>query len=275
MGPRGSPASEGPDRDAEAASAYDPTTHTVSGKPHTPRHIRERDLTRGTAALERSGLPSIVGAISAADVAPASDIQWQIARESEMIMLISKEYELLREESLQSITHRTQILSYGIGGTTALGTAASIILSTGTRAFAAAALFAGAIPVVVYLTLAIWFGELERMVRAGNYLAAIEGDVNERFDQRVLYWETWLRESKMQLQFPYRRVADLLALLAIVFPFVGWAASDLAAIHLTWMLGVPLVLSLVGRVIVERGLRRLGRGSAKIASSAEEPVPSG
>jgi hypothetical protein len=94
------------------------------------------------------------------------------------VEVLLKEYETLRQESLDSNNNRSQIVSFGLGTIGLL--AASVLASE--RASASLPLllmvFSGAIPIISILVLYSWLGEVERMMRAGRFMSELERRIN-------------------------------------------------------------------------------------------------
>lgn len=102
----------------------------------------------------------------------------------------------MREESLAAIERQHSILKFGFAGISLLlGFAARIISDP----LAAACAYLVIAPLAIDFIVVLWLGEVERMERAGAYLADLESIVRERYfpedDVAPLGWETWLREG--------------------------------------------------------------------------------
>jgi hypothetical protein len=152
---------------------------------------------------------------------------------------LAREYETLRQESLASIGHRLQILSFGVAALGLLSGGASVA-SASKATPVSVGILSFAIPIVLVLVLFIWMGEFERMVRAGNYIVRIEARVNKGLGQPVLGWETWLRTKQAQMGYPYARSIDLFVMSAAPFPILGWFRSELSWIHISWLVVLPI-----------------------------------
>lgn len=120
--------------------------------------------------------------------------------ESEMnlmdwMFVVMEEYKALRAESLTAIQMQQSVLRFGVA---VLG----IVLATGINVWGKFILsefiFLFLAPTISYLLIVVWIGEVERMVRAGAFLARIEEKVNTVFNhtQKALEWESWLRTKK-------------------------------------------------------------------------------
>lgn len=130
-----------------------------------------------------------------------------------------REYDTLRSEALQSISNRTQIVSFGLGtlGVLAGGLFAADKPST-SLVFG---IFSVALPVMSVLIYYSWFAEFERMVRAGRHLQRLEQKINLTFgrEARVLSWELGLENKR--LLYPYLAIAMLFLGIAAFAPCLG------------------------------------------------------
>jgi Flp pilus assembly protein TadB len=111
------------------------------------------------------------------------------------IEVVMEEYRTLRAESLQTITNKYLILTFGLGS---IGFVfhAGISKVVPNNIIITFLIFAIAIPLLSLIFLSLWLGETERMLRAGRYLTKIENEINEKFGEKILNWETSLREKK-------------------------------------------------------------------------------
>ncbi len=140
-----------------------------------------------------------------------------------------QQYETVRQESLGSMTHRTQIVSLGLATVGAL--VAGLLAFHGGKepvtVWADIAVFAFAAPLVSLFALFMWLGEVRRMMRAGSFLWSLELVINEKFAKalgkasRPMGWESaYLRgirdRQNQQMQYPYVVVFGTLILVAFV-----------------------------------------------------------
>jgi hypothetical protein len=84
------------------------------------------------------------------------------------------------------------------------------------------------VPAVSYLSLIIWMGELQRMVRCKIFLAALEQSINKALSDAPvpLMWESWLRRQQEHkyphiLKWNYRAVLVIFLLIAIASVALG------------------------------------------------------
>jgi hypothetical protein len=154
----------------------------------------------------------------------------------EQTEVLIKEYETLRRESLDSITHRTQVASFGLAAVGALF-AGPFLAGEGTRSTELLlGVLAFGVPLVSVLVLRMWLGEFERMQRAGSYLCWLEHRINILVGKHVLSWESWLREGD-RLLYPYFSVVALFSLIGIGAPIAG--ALSTRASSWEWLVIIP------------------------------------
>lgn len=145
-----------------------------------------------------------------------------------------KEYDTLRQESLQSMSNRNQIIAFGLG---TLG-----ILVSGTLAAPSPRpdfirlVFSVGLPVVSVLIYYVWFAEVERMVRAGRVLQRLEQRLNRLLEgPPVLTWEREVERARMW--YPYITVSILFLGVAVAAPYAGlWLRQSVGTNHgLLWL----------------------------------------
>lgn len=137
-----------------------------------------------------------------------------------------EEYKTLREESLASMKMQQSILAYGVA-------AIGVIITSALNSWKASPLpeffFLALLPLIIYLTLLTWLGEVARMFRAGNFIALLENRINLRIGDPVsaLTWENSLREPKKggteqdNVKFHYLSIFYLFIILAIASIVLG------------------------------------------------------
>jgi hypothetical protein len=143
------------------------------------------------------------------------------------IDIAMEEYKTLREESLAAIAGQQQVLIVGLGGIgVLLGVGAASWNDSDKNSLAAIVLLA-LIPLLCYLMLIIWIGEVIRMRRAGNFIAGIEQRINAAFPSRkdVLSWETRFRQplpkNNIKLSKNYQAIICLFLLTALLSIALG------------------------------------------------------
>ena len=169
---------------------------------------------------------------------------------------LMREYETLREEALGSMSNRAQIVSFGL--------ATVGVLSAGVFASEVAAqevglillVFNAAVPTISVVVTYMWFGEVERMVRAGRFIAALEGRINAQIDpsEPTLRWQSERTGEAGRMDYPYVVVLALFLGMAATSPLVGFLTSDLAWGGHWWALASPwaLVLGASGHLALRR-----------------------
>lgn len=152
-----------------------------------------------------------------------------------------KEYETLRQESLDSINNRSQIVSFGLGtvGVLAAGVLAS---ERASGSFPLLVLvFSLGIPTISVLVLYSWLGEVERMMRAGRFMVDLEARINAEISAAgpTLTWERWLRSSNTQMRYPYIVVLALFLGIAVGAPLLGLSVAAVSWREYWWCIAVP------------------------------------
>lgn len=162
------------------------------------------------------------------------------------VEIMLEEYKTLRQESLNAMSNRNIILSFGLASISAVFTG-SIIAHASTSDIHSSILilrfaFILVIPAISCIVLLMWLGEYERMQRAGKFLAKLELKINTEASRELLSWEKYLRERKLHMKYPYYATVVLLTGISGISLVLGWAVSGLSA---TWMLVAIAVLLLV------------------------------
>jgi uncharacterized membrane protein len=137
-----------------------------------------------------------------------------------------EEYKTLREESLASMKMQQSILAYGVA---AIGVIITSALNSWKTYPLPEFIFLALLPLIIYLTLLTWLGEVARMFRAGNFLTTIEEKINRKLgdDIPALNWESWLRQPKKgkteqdTVKFHYLSIFYLFIILAIASILLG------------------------------------------------------
>lgn len=111
------------------------------------------------------------------------------------VEVLMEEYKALRQEVVTSITAQAQLLTFGWAAVGVLTVAGTSLRDR--SALSSMLVFLGLLPVVCYLGLQMWLGEVIRMLRVGAHLRRLERRVNRhvRLDgDPLLSWETWAHE---------------------------------------------------------------------------------
>jgi hypothetical protein len=146
--------------------------------------------------------------------------------ESRDLDLVMHEYDAIRGEVLTTLTNQVSTLSFGAATVGLLVAAAAALWDDAELLSGLLLLFA--VPSVCFLTLAIYSGELVRLMRAGLFLNRLENSVNavEWSNQEpVLTWEQWksIRTRPSDVDRLNRAaIVCVFVLLAVGFMTMGW-----------------------------------------------------
>lgn len=147
-----------------------------------------------------------------------------------------EEYKSLRQESLMALERQHTVLRFGIG---LVGVLIGIGLQLQDEEVLATVLLLLFVPVLIVFTVILWMGEVERMVRAGTYLAKLERKVNQAEGSGTdpLGWEQYLRAegeaTTPRLRSGYHAIFVifvLLVLASLVIGFYNAASEDWAVV---------------------------------------------
>lgn len=161
------------------------------------------------------------------------------------IEILLKEYETLRQESLDTINNRNTILSFGLATIGAIFAGSSIAYTTGTYSLVSSLVLILAIPAISSFVLFIWLGEYERMQRAGRFLVELEHKINEESSKELLTWETYLRKRHAHMKYPYHAVVMLLIGISGISLTIGLVAAGFSA-TLMWRVAIVGVVAHLG-----------------------------
>ncbi len=141
------------------------------------------------------------------------------------LAVVIEEYKTLREESLTSLQTQQSILRFG---TATLGIVLVAGFNVWERPLLSEIIFFFFAPLISYLVLIIWMGEIARMMRSGVYLLELEKKVSKEFSDKpeALTWENWLRQGQQdgktpQLIWNYKAIIAMFLLLALASIAVG------------------------------------------------------
>jgi hypothetical protein len=145
--------------------------------------------------------------------------------ESRDLDLVMHEYDAIRGEILTTLTNQVSTLSFGAATVGLLVAAAAALWDDAELLSGLLLLFA--VPSVCFLTLAIYSGELVRLMRAGLFLNTLENCVNEvkPHHEPVLTWEQWksIRTRPSDVDRLNRAaIVCVFVLLAVGFMTMGW-----------------------------------------------------
>jgi hypothetical protein len=136
-----------------------------------------------------------------------------------------EEYKTLRTESLEALNGQQSTLKFG---TTIAGAIVLSGFNLWDKTFLPDIIFLVFIPLICYIILVIWLGDVARMMRAGYFITLIENKISKAYPEvpDVLSFENWLRlkHSKSKTnQIPWKHifVAVLFVMIAISSIVVG------------------------------------------------------
>jgi hypothetical protein len=151
--------------------------------------------------------------------------------------IILKEYEMIRQEILASMSNRTSILSFGLATIGAILTASIATFSVSGYSLLAILMLIFAVPAINGFILFMWAGEYQRMLRAGKFLKGLERKVNREFSDEVLTWETYLSLQRLHMKYPYNTTVLLLLVISLISLSLGLIFLHLPA-YLKLIIGV-------------------------------------
>lgn len=105
---------------------------------------------------------------------------------------VLEEYKSLREESLAALDRQLGVVRFGMA---LVATLIALGIRTQRDKYVGGLTLTVFEPLVVCMVLAMWLGEVERSVRAGAFVAAIEAKLEMHTGAAIpaLGWERWLR----------------------------------------------------------------------------------
>ncbi len=174
------------------------------------------------------------------------DDSWTKKMECELSALLS-EYNSLRQESLETIKTRIQILTLGIGVSGAQIVGALGIENPTKNKLLVVSLFSFAIPVTAAYILLLWVSEAIRSHRIGYYLASeCEARINRLLGSLVLSWEAFLWTGMLprdELWGPSMIAMGLIGLMSLMSPLIGlYLAKPEMSVRLIAALVFPYVV---------------------------------
>lgn len=140
------------------------------------------------------------------------------------IAVALEEYKTLRAESIEAIKTQQTTLKLG----TAIASAVVISgFNLWDKTLLPDLIFLVFIPILCYMVLVIWIGEVARMMRAGYYLTLVENKISKAFPDvtNLLFYENWLRNKKKtgtpQHKWNYIAVIALFTFISLASIIVG------------------------------------------------------
>ena len=168
---------------------------------------------------------------------------------SDWLFVAIEEYKALRMEILNSI--KLQYLTVQIG-LTAIGVLLVLLSTFLNKKYLPQIFLLILTPAASYITLFLWMGEVERMVRAGIYIHSREKYMSTLFKgmPSPLNWETWLREPvsngvDRHIAANYKSVIALYLGAAVTSILIGNTNYFKAKIPLKWLFTIDFIEAIV------------------------------
>jgi len=166
--------------------------------------------------------------------------------------LIKEEYRRLSQEINGALTHRLQIIQFGLAF---VGILVGFALESNDPT-AAEIVLAFMIPAACFMVLYLWLSEVRRARRASWYLFGLERRVNNELQLRALRWEEDIREQGFNplgvFRFHYYTTASFFVFIAVFAATYGmWKWSDMPILlRIGWPLvfGV-FIISAIGYIL--------------------------
>ena len=213
--------------------------------------------------------------------APSKDVRHWLVRtnrnKNDQVLL--EEYKSIRAEVTTSIQAQISILAFGAA---TIGFSFAAASQTSNEKFRDMFLLV-LVPLVCYLILIVWFGEVVRMMRAGTFLMRLEKRLDEDFGFGALTWESTIFQKRCQsgarafFEDPekFRTLAITLLFFTIAGTsiVIGWASVGLYAWQHFFAIGA---LAVAGAVVVwlyvlrQEEIRRLARPWLKQGTEGQQ-----
>lgn len=140
------------------------------------------------------------------------------------LTVVLEEYKAVRAEILASMQQQQQVIAFGVTVLAAVGALTAASVDKHPLLGLVLGLFG---PVVSFVVMLMWIAEVERMTRAGTWVALMESRLRLAFQQEnlpsPLGWESSLRGVRNPL--PTRRVLYKYRGLALVLTILGSSAG--------------------------------------------------
>jgi hypothetical protein len=161
---------------------------------------------------------------SAALGAARSRQEWGPRDQGELQALLT-EYQSLRQESMNAITNRIQIVALGMAAIAAMAGASVTSQALSSNPALIRGVFSGAIPITCTFILLMWLSEAVRSHRVSYFLAsAVEAAVNAKLGRLVMTWEAGLWTGLLprdELWGPSMAALGVVGLLGAAAPWLG------------------------------------------------------
>jgi hypothetical protein len=180
------------------------------------------------------------------------------------------EYQTLRAESLQAQRAQQTVLQYGLTGVALL---IGLTLQLESELLAILVLLY-MVPLLSIVIVTVWFTEIFRSLRAGDFIAGLEEKVNRVMgsDEPALEWESWLRAKKETRMFvrDHMSFVSLSTLNIAGLALAGYLAytADYYRDHPVWV----VVFGAVHLALVASGVLLYGRFNRRVRRPLREPT---
>ena len=150
-----------------------------------------------------------------------------------------EEYKTLRAESIEAIKTQQTTLKLG----TAM--AGAIVISgfnLWDKTLLPDLIFLVFIPILCYIILVIWIGEVSRMMRAGHYLTIVENKISKAYpnERKLLFYENWLRDKAFEFKTPQLKW-NYIAVIAL-FSFISVSSIMVGNFKIYDKIGICLII---------------------------------
>lgn len=193
---------------------------------------------------------------------------WDDKDEAELEALLAQ-YGSLRDESLQSISNRVQVLMLGIAAVGVLVGGSLTISDPRAARNVIYAIFSGAIPLVCIFVLFVWAGEAMRSARVGYFLAAdVEARINQKLGRFVMSWEASLwagAQRRDEVWGPSMMALSIVGLVGLAAPWCGVLLSGNAGVLPIW----PILAVLVPYLLLAAAALYLGANLDRLRNIPE------
>ncbi len=189
--------------------------------------------------------------------------RWNEKDDAELNALIVQ-YTSLREESMQSINNRAQILLLGVTAISALIGGSLTIQDPQSSRILIYSIFSGAIPLVFIFVLFVWAGEAMRAQRVGYFLTAeMEARINRKLGRFIMNWESALWSGILprdEIFGPSMMSLAVLGFLATVSPWLGiilCGRQNIPSIQIILAVLIPYLFLALSALYIVANLKRL------------------
>ncbi len=177
--------------------------------------------------------------------------KWEEQDTVETLALIAQ-YESLRQESLNTINNRTQVMLLGIAAIGAIIGGSLTINDPLGKKFLIYTIYSGIVPFLCSFILLIWIGEAMRCHRVAYFIASeVEARINAKFGRLVLSWESSLWSGLLprdEMFGPSMLSMAILGFISVFSPIFGFIYSGTKWIPFSQpliVLGLPYLFLLM------------------------------